>query len=212
MYGDKCCYIHPSIACKYGIYCTRIGCAYSHPAGFNPVGMYPNMIQYITSKKPKITLNTLEKNVVSIKKDLYEIVQYNDTKVIENIIDVSEGQKTVVNEIIYTNFLVNIYNITKFNEKSLSKRSNEELTEEINLYHSQLLIINMTRTNGTESTFIGGYLGFFSDTSNTENNDNNENNASDFEILEIEEDENEKTIIDDDFIKKPKMNHNQYQQ
>lgn len=48
MYGDKCCYIHPSITCKYGIYCTRIGCAYSHPSGFNPgMGMYPNMMHPI---------------------------------------------------------------------------------------------------------------------------------------------------------------------
>lgn len=54
MYGDKCCYIHPSIPCKYGFYCTRIGCAYSHPAGFNPgMGMYPNMIQPIPFKKHK---------------------------------------------------------------------------------------------------------------------------------------------------------------
>ena len=54
MYGDKCCYIHPSIPCKYGYYCTRIGCAYSHPAGFNPgMGMYPNMIHPIPLKKHK---------------------------------------------------------------------------------------------------------------------------------------------------------------
>ena len=54
MYGDKCCYIHPSIPCKYGIFCTRIGCAYSHPAGFNPgMGMYPNMIQPIPFTRHK---------------------------------------------------------------------------------------------------------------------------------------------------------------
>ena len=48
MYGDKCCYIHPNIPCKYGYYCTRIGCAYSHPPGVNPgMGMYPNMMRPI---------------------------------------------------------------------------------------------------------------------------------------------------------------------
>ena len=34
LYGDRCIYIHPHIPCKFGIYCTRINCAYSHP-GFN---------------------------------------------------------------------------------------------------------------------------------------------------------------------------------
>ena len=53
-YGDKCCYIHPSIPCKYGYFCTRLGCAYSHPPGFNPgMGMYPNMMQPIPFKKHK---------------------------------------------------------------------------------------------------------------------------------------------------------------
>lgn len=54
MYGDKCCYIHPNIPCKYGIYCTRIGCSYSHPSGFNPgMGMYPNMMHPIPFMKHK---------------------------------------------------------------------------------------------------------------------------------------------------------------
>ena len=66
-YGDKCCYIHPSIPCKYGVFCTRIGCAYSHPAGFNPgMGMYPNMVNPIPFKKHKskhpIGTATQEKN------------------------------------------------------------------------------------------------------------------------------------------------------
>lgn len=34
LYGKRCIYIHPYIPCKFGIYCTRINCAYSHP-GFN---------------------------------------------------------------------------------------------------------------------------------------------------------------------------------
>ena len=54
MYGDKCCYIHPSIPCKYGYYCTRIGCSYSHPQGSNPgMAMYPNMMHPIPIKKHK---------------------------------------------------------------------------------------------------------------------------------------------------------------
>ena len=54
MYGDKCCYIHPNIPCKFGYYCTRIGCAYSHPPGFNPgMGMYPNMMHPIPFMKHK---------------------------------------------------------------------------------------------------------------------------------------------------------------
>lgn len=65
MYGDKCCYIHPNIPCKFGYYCTRIGCAYSHPAGVNPgMGMYPNMtrpIPYIKYSKSKHSINQ-EKN------------------------------------------------------------------------------------------------------------------------------------------------------
>lgn len=70
MFGDKCCYIHPNIrkyyyniyiqyiiyiqylACKYGYYCTRIGCSYSHPAGFNPgMGFFPNLTRSIPSFK-----------------------------------------------------------------------------------------------------------------------------------------------------------------
>ena len=38
-YGTRCMYIHPNIPCKYGYYCTRTGCNYSHPAGWNP-GIY----------------------------------------------------------------------------------------------------------------------------------------------------------------------------
>jgi len=42
MFGEKCLYIHPNITCKYGFYCTRPGCAYSHPMGYNPgMGMMP---------------------------------------------------------------------------------------------------------------------------------------------------------------------------
>jgi hypothetical protein len=42
MFGEKCLYIHPNISCKYGYCCTRIGCAYSHPVGYNPgMGMMP---------------------------------------------------------------------------------------------------------------------------------------------------------------------------
>ena len=69
MYGDKCCYIHPNIPCKFGYYCTRIGCAYSHPAGVNPgMGMFPNMMRHVPfmKHKSKHTLtqekNTNEKN------------------------------------------------------------------------------------------------------------------------------------------------------
>jgi hypothetical protein len=40
MFGTKCLFIHPNIPCKFGFYCTRLGCAYSHPAGYSP-GMYP---------------------------------------------------------------------------------------------------------------------------------------------------------------------------
>ena len=54
MFGDKCCYIHPNIPCKYGYLCTRIGCAYSHPAGVNPgMGMFPNMMRPIPFQKSK---------------------------------------------------------------------------------------------------------------------------------------------------------------
>ena len=76
MYGDKCCYIHPNIPCKYGYYCTRIGCAYSHPPGVNPgMGMYPNMIRPIPfmKHKPKHPVsqekNTNEKNETEKKED-----------------------------------------------------------------------------------------------------------------------------------------------
>ena len=54
MFGDKCSYIHPNIPCKYGFYCTRIGCAYSHPPGWNPgMGMYPIMMQPVPYYKHK---------------------------------------------------------------------------------------------------------------------------------------------------------------
>ena len=54
MFGDKCSYIHPNIPCKYGFYCTRIGCSYSHPAGWNPgMAMYPNIIHSMPIKPKK---------------------------------------------------------------------------------------------------------------------------------------------------------------
>ena len=54
MFGDKCSYIHPNVPCKYGFYCTRIGCSYSHPAGWNPgMGMYPNVMHPIPFKGKK---------------------------------------------------------------------------------------------------------------------------------------------------------------
>ena len=54
MFGDKCSYIHPNIPCKYGFYCTRIGCSYSHPAGWNPgMPMYPNVMLPIPHKGKK---------------------------------------------------------------------------------------------------------------------------------------------------------------
>ena len=54
MFGDKCSYIHPNIPCKYGFFCARIGCAYSHPPGWNPgMGMYPNMMQPVPYYKHK---------------------------------------------------------------------------------------------------------------------------------------------------------------
>ena len=72
-YGDKCCYIHPSIPCKFGFYCTRIGCAYSHPPGFNSgMAMYPNMMQpipFIKHKSKHQTGTAQEKNVVSPEKN-----------------------------------------------------------------------------------------------------------------------------------------------
>jgi len=43
VFNDKCLFIHPNISCKFGYYCTRVGCSYSHPTGYNP-GMYNNMM------------------------------------------------------------------------------------------------------------------------------------------------------------------------
>ena len=54
MFVDKCSYIHLNVPCKYGFYCTRIGCSYSHPAGWNPgMGMYPNVMHPIPFKGKK---------------------------------------------------------------------------------------------------------------------------------------------------------------
>jgi len=30
-YGNKCLYIHPAVQCKFGAFCTRPNCAYTHP-------------------------------------------------------------------------------------------------------------------------------------------------------------------------------------
>ncbi|MCQ2821294.1 MAG: hypothetical protein MJ252_28880 [archaeon] len=70
MFGDKCCYIHPSIPCKYGIYCTRIGCSYTHPAGFNPgMGIMPNLVRpippFMTGKKKFSSKGTTNEGEVS---------------------------------------------------------------------------------------------------------------------------------------------------
>ena len=74
MYGDQCCYIHPSIPCKFGFYCTRIGCSYSHPQGFNPgMGIYPNMMQSVPFKKYK-------KNIRGRKQEKLPIVNQNEEK------------------------------------------------------------------------------------------------------------------------------------
>lgn len=33
-FGDQCFYIHPTIPCKYGVYCQRPNCSYVHPTGW----------------------------------------------------------------------------------------------------------------------------------------------------------------------------------
>jgi len=42
-FGNVCLNIHPNIPCKYGFYCTRINCSYSHSSGYNPP-VYQNLM------------------------------------------------------------------------------------------------------------------------------------------------------------------------
>lgn len=37
-FGDNCLYIHPSIACKFGHFCTRPNCSYKHPGMMSAFG------------------------------------------------------------------------------------------------------------------------------------------------------------------------------
>jgi hypothetical protein len=70
VFGDKCLYIHPNIACKYGFYCTRVGCAYSHPAGYNPgMGMMaPQMaMSWGGGAHPKFKNPKLDNSKIKLK-------------------------------------------------------------------------------------------------------------------------------------------------
>ena len=83
MFGDKCSFIHPNIPCKFGYYCTRIGCAYSHPPGWNPgMGMYPNMIQSVPHfrKKPIKKETGKEESKEITTKEKQEIIEENNNK------------------------------------------------------------------------------------------------------------------------------------
>jgi len=41
-FGDGCLNIHPHIPCKFGYYCSRMGCSYSHPiAPSYPAQQFP---------------------------------------------------------------------------------------------------------------------------------------------------------------------------
>lgn len=37
-FGDNCLYIHPSIPCKFGHFCTRTNCSYKHPGMMSAFG------------------------------------------------------------------------------------------------------------------------------------------------------------------------------
>ena len=80
MFGDKCSYIHPNVPCKYGFYCTRIGCSYSHPAGWNPgMGMYPNVMHPIPYKgKKKFVSNNEEKNENEVNENVSNVNNENE--------------------------------------------------------------------------------------------------------------------------------------
>ena len=79
MFGDKCSYIHPNVPCKYGFYCTRIGCSYSHPAGWNPgMGMYPNVMHPIPYKGKKKYPTTNEEAKETTTENVQEQVKGND--------------------------------------------------------------------------------------------------------------------------------------
>lgn len=41
-FGESCFYLHPSIPCRFGLYCQRPGCSYVHPAGWQG-GYQPGM-------------------------------------------------------------------------------------------------------------------------------------------------------------------------
>jgi len=87
MFGDKCSFIHPNIPCKFGYYCTRIGCAYSHPPGWNPgMGMYPNMIQSVPHfrKKPLKKEAGKEESKENTTKEKVEIEENNNKEKEEN--------------------------------------------------------------------------------------------------------------------------------
>eukprot|EP00826_Nyctotherus_ovalis_P049126 TRINITY_DN5881_c0_g1_i28.p2 TRINITY_DN5881_c0_g1~~TRINITY_DN5881_c0_g1_i28.p2 ORF type:complete len:112 (-),score=18.94 TRINITY_DN5881_c0_g1_i28:165-500(-) len=54
-FGDKCFYIHPQIACKFGMHCTKMNCCYTHPPRF-PMDYsmnYYNPMAFMNYKMPR---------------------------------------------------------------------------------------------------------------------------------------------------------------
>ena len=88
MFGDKCSYIHPNIPCKYGFCCTRIGCSYSHPAGWNPgMGMYPNVmhpIPYKRKKKHPVANEEVKENNNAEVSNEQKVEGENNSQVVQN--------------------------------------------------------------------------------------------------------------------------------
>lgn len=88
-FGNSCLNIHPNIPCKYGFYCTRINCSYSHSSGYNPP-MYQSFLPQATpfpyQKYKNLKLDNTKKDITTSQ---VETLQTN-----KNIINSEELHKS----------------------------------------------------------------------------------------------------------------------
>ena len=80
-FGNSCLKIHPNVPCKYGFYCTRINCSYSHSSGYNPPAYQnymPSGMGYLPNQKFKnLKLDNTKKDAITLA-DNKDVTNLND--------------------------------------------------------------------------------------------------------------------------------------
>ena len=96
-FGDKCCYIHPQIPCKFGFRCTRMGCAYTHPQGYQPgmmiygAGMVPTIPMFKKIKNPEKRPNNEIETKENTNKPQPQIQENESKSVFQKAQEVKSG-------------------------------------------------------------------------------------------------------------------------